>query len=80
MKNAGSCQKWKVLSKFIWQFIRPRIVRSKNNRSYPVRWLYISIVSKGEIKEYTNNPGDAMYSTVTIVNNTVLYIWNLLRD
>ena len=45
--------------------------QSKNNkRSYPVRQLHISIVSKGEIK-YTNNPGDAMYSAVTIVNNTV---------
>lgn len=74
-------KEWKVISKFIWQFIRPRIVRSKNNRrSYPVIWLHISIVSKGEIKEYTNNPGDTMYSIVTIVNNTVLYIWKLLGD
>ena len=45
--------------------------QTKNNRrSCPVRQLHISIVSKGEIK-YTNNPGDAMYNAVTIVNNTV---------
>lgn len=48
--------------------------QGKNNRrSYPVIWLHISIVSKGKLKN-TDNPGDTMYSIVTIVNNTVLYI------
>lgn len=26
------------------------------------------------------SPGDGVYSMVTIVNNTVLYIWKLLRE
>ena len=35
---------------------------------------------KSSEKVQTSSPGDIMNSIVTIVNNTVLHIWKLLRE
>ena len=40
------------------------------------------MVPRGKLQnlDYKINPGHVMYSMETIVNNTVLYTWKLLRE
>ena len=43
------------------------------------KWLKVLIGDKTEVIRWISS-GDVMHSMVTVVNNTVLYIWKSLRE
>lgn len=48
------------------------------------RWWGVNKMGESGLKaqnsSYGISPGNVMYSLVTIVNNTLLYIWKLLKE
>ena len=54
-------------------------------QKYKIQGWGVSKMGRGSQKVWASsfkkiNPGGEMYSMVTTVNNTVLYIWKLLRS
>ena len=59
-----------------------KLVNTENRLA--VAWGYMGVGKVGEGGQRDKlpviSPGDITYNTVTIVNNTLLYVWKLLRE